>query len=86
MKRVVHDYSEFGKRTKIIMVSLNLSSKDLAKMLGYKESTLCDVLKGRNRSDWRMKEIDALLFRMQKKDEIHLIPEKGKCCEEGNHP
>ncbi len=66
MKKYVHDYTDFGKQAKISMVSLNLSSKDLARMLGYKESTLCDVLKGRNRSEWRMHEITQILSNLER--------------------
>lgn len=66
MKKFVHDYSEFGKRIKINMVRLDISNKDLARELGYKESTLCDILKGRNRCEWRMNEISETLSRLER--------------------
>lgn len=58
-------YSEFGKRVKIAMISLNLNNRELAKMLGYKESTFCDLLKGRNRNHSRQKEISETLLSLQ---------------------
>ncbi len=57
--------SEFGKQVKTTMIKLNLNNKTLARMLGYPESTLCDILKGRNRSKWREDEINALLQRLE---------------------
>lgn len=61
----MYGYSDFGKQTKIAMVSMNLTSRQLAQMLDYKESTLCDLLKGRNRNIQRQNEIKELLINMQ---------------------
>lgn len=61
MNKSVHKYSEFGQQAKIAMVKLGLTNRELAQRLGYTESTLCDVLKGRNCSARRKQEIrDAL--------------------------
>lgn len=62
----MHEYTDFGKEVKIAMISLNLTNRALAQELGYKESTLCDVLRGRNRSGRRMAEIRAMLSCIQK--------------------
>lgn len=66
MKKTVHNYSEFGKKIKISMVNLNINNKELARELGYKESTLCDILKGRNRCEWRMIEILETISRLER--------------------
>lgn len=63
-------YSEYGKQVKIAMVSLGLSSRELARLLGYHEATLCDLLKGRNRNEERMAEVEAVLARLQKEKEL----------------
>lgn len=68
MKRNSGGYTEFGKQAKIKMVLMNLSSRELAKKLGYKESTLCDVLKGRNRNNRRIEEIMETLLELQHAD------------------
>ena len=66
MKKSVHDYTEFGKQVKIAMLSMGMTSRQLAKALGYKESTLCDILKGRNRSYGRQVEITEMLQVLEK--------------------
>lgn len=54
-------YSVFGTQAKIEMIKLGLTNKELARRLGYAESTLCDILKGRNRCERRIQEVkDAL--------------------------
>lgn len=61
MKSSPGAYTAFGKKVKIEMVNRGMTSKELAKMMGYTESTLCDVLKGRNRCERRMKELAEVL-------------------------
>lgn len=61
MKNKLHSYSEFGKRVKITMIQLGLTSKELARLMGCTESTVCDILKGRNRSEERKQTILELL-------------------------
>lgn len=61
MKSSPGAYTAFGKKVKIEMVNRGLTSKELAKMMGYTESTLCDVLKGRNRCERRLKELAEAL-------------------------
>lgn len=58
-------YTEFGKQVKMKMIMLNLNNRQMAKMLGYTESTLCDILKGRNQNSRRMTEIEEFLVRLQ---------------------
>lgn len=65
MKRGSYEYSDFGKQTKIRMISLGLSNRELANYLGYTESTVCDILKGRNQSEHRIHEISELLSRLE---------------------
>ncbi len=60
-----HQYCQFGKEVKISLITLGISSRELALELGYKESTLCDVLKGRNRSERRKEEIKEALDRIK---------------------
>jgi len=61
MKKNVHSYSDFGKQVKIAMIQMGLTNKEMARRLGYKESTLCDILKGRNRNERRIREIKEVL-------------------------
>lgn len=61
MKSSPGAYTAFGKKVKIEMVKRGLTSKELAKTMGYTESTLCDVLKGRNRCERRMRELAEAL-------------------------
>ncbi len=61
MKRETFQQLELGKQIKIAMVALGISNKELARQLNYKESTLCDVLKGRNRNERRIQEIWSAL-------------------------
>ena len=61
MKSSPGAYTAFGKKVKIEMVNRGLTSKELAKMMGYTESTLCDILKGRNRCERRMQELAEAL-------------------------
>ncbi len=61
MRREAYQNLEQGKRIKIAMIALGITNKELARQLNYKESTLCDVLKGRNRSERRISEIWAAL-------------------------
>lgn len=61
MKSSPGAYTAFGKKIKIEMVNRGITSKELAQVVGYTESTLCDVLKGRNRSERRMKELAEVL-------------------------
>ncbi|GEM_PF-3556738 len=66
MKKCQHKYSEFGLQAKLAMVKLGISNRELARQLGYTESTLCDVLKGRNGSERRKQEINDALKSAEK--------------------
>ncbi|MGL5437021.1 MAG: helix-turn-helix domain-containing protein [Lachnospiraceae bacterium] len=57
----LNKYSDFGQEAKIAMIKLGLTNRELAYQLGYTESTLCDVLKGRNCSERRIKEMKRAL-------------------------
>lgn len=52
---------QFGTIVKIEMIKRNLTSRELARSIGIAESTLCDVLMGRNYSEEsRRKIVEAL--------------------------
>lgn len=42
--------TSFGRKIKIALIEQNMTSQELAKKLGYTNSTICDVVFGRNRS------------------------------------
>ena len=48
----------FGVKVKIALIQRNMSNKELAKKLGYSNSTISDVIFGRNCSE-RTKELIA---------------------------
>lgn len=43
-----HICTPFGKKVKIKLLEENMTSKELAKMIGVADSTICDVIFGRN--------------------------------------
>ncbi len=61
MEKKSVSYSDFGQEAKIAMIKQGITNKKLAQQLGYCESTLCDVLKGRNRSERRIREMKEVL-------------------------
>ncbi len=66
-ERTERDYTEFGKAVKMDMIALGLKNKDLAKALGYTESTVCDLLRGRNKNEERRREILKLIEELKTK-------------------
>ncbi len=68
MKNEMYQHLELGKQIKINMIALGITSKELARKLNYKESTLCDVLKGRNRNERRIREIWEVLSLEREKE------------------
>lgn len=54
-------YTPFGKRVKIALIERDMRNRDLAEMMGCTESTICDVLKGRNQCERRKTEILQIL-------------------------
>lgn len=51
----------FGKKVKIVLIEKDVTSRYLASQIGLTESTVCDVIYGRNRSEERKRRIaDAL--------------------------
>lgn len=54
------EYTPFGKQVKIKMIEQNLTSKELARMIGKADSTICDVISGRNKREltrWQIAQI-----------------------------
>lgn len=49
--------TNFGVRVKIALIERNMSNKELAKKLGYSNSTISDVIFGRNSSSRTMELI-----------------------------
>ena len=43
-----HMCTSFGKRVKIRLLEENMTSKELARAVGVADSTICDVIFGRN--------------------------------------
>ena len=46
--RKSHICTPFGKKVKIRLLEENMTSKELARMIGMADSTICDVIFGRN--------------------------------------
>ncbi len=55
--------SEFGVQVKIELVKLGMTSRELARAIGIADSTVCDVLAGRNTSEKTKKKICDVLER-----------------------
>lgn len=55
------NYTPFGKKVKIALIQNDMSNRDLARAMGCTESTVCDVIKGRNRCERRKEEITQIL-------------------------
>ncbi|MCB7317322.1 helix-turn-helix domain-containing protein [Lacrimispora sp. 210928-DFI.3.58] len=47
----------FGTEVKLELVRRGMTGRDFAKSIGIKESTLCDVMAGRNKSEATMRKI-----------------------------
>jgi len=59
MKRSCN-YTPFGKQVKIKMIEKNMTGKELAQMIGKADSTVCDVISGRNNREltqWQIAQI-----------------------------
>ena len=52
-----HICTPFGKKVKIRLLEENMTSKDLARVVGVADSTICDVVFGRNK---RIKTLMAI--------------------------
>lgn len=59
-----HMYTTFGKEVKIAMIKRGINNRELSQMIGCSDSTICDILKGRNCCKRRMKEL-ADLFELK---------------------
>ena len=60
MKRT-WNYTAFGKQIKIRLIEMEMSNKDLARRLGMADSTVCDVISGRNNRKMTLERIAAIL-------------------------
>lgn len=43
-----HDCTPFGKRVKLRLLEVDMTNKELAREIGMADSTVCDVIFGRN--------------------------------------
>ena len=46
--RKIHDCTQFGKKVKLRLLEIDMTNKELAKEIGMADSTVCDVIFGRN--------------------------------------
>lgn len=56
-----HEYTAFGKQVKIKMIEQNITSRELARRIGKAESTICDVISGRNNRELTQRQIAQIL-------------------------
>ena len=56
-----HCCTPFGKRVKIRLLEENMTSKELAKEIGMADSTVCDVIFGRNNREQTQRIIAEVL-------------------------
>lgn len=59
----------YGKQVKIELIQYNKTSRQLARESGIAESTLCDVLAGRNLSQKTRQKIEEVLVRWRSEHE-----------------
>jgi len=59
--RKSHCCTPFGKKIKIRLLEENMTSKELAQKVGMADSTICDVIFGRNRREKTQKTIAEVL-------------------------
>lgn len=51
----------FGRQIKIVLFNQNMTNRDLAQKIGVSESTVCDVIFGRNNGERVRKKIARAL-------------------------
>lgn len=56
-----HTCTPFGKQVKIRLLEENMTSRELAEMIGMADSTVCDVIFGRNNRKKTQMEIARVL-------------------------
>ena len=59
--RKSHICTSFGKKVKIRLLEENMTSRELAQMIGMADSTICDVIFGRNNREKTQKTIAEAL-------------------------
>ena len=59
--RKSHICTPFGKKVKIRLLEENMTSKELARMIGMADSTICDVIFGRNNREQTQRTIAEAL-------------------------
>lgn len=61
MDRKSRRRSEFGMEVKMELIRQGMTSRQLARALGMADSTICDVIAGRNRSEVTKQRITEVL-------------------------
>lgn len=61
MDRRSNRRSEFGMEVKMELIRQGMTSRQLARAVGVADSTICDVIAGRNRSELTKKRIQEVL-------------------------
>lgn len=68
MNRKSNRRSEFGIAVKTELIQQGMTSRQLARSIGVSDSTLCDVLAGRNRCEATKKKILDVLEQWKDED------------------
>ncbi len=69
MDRRTNRRSEFGMEVKMELIRQGMTSRQLARAVGVADSTLCDVIAGRNRSEATKQKILEVLARWREEEE-----------------
>lgn len=69
MTRESRKRSEFGMGVKMKLICLGMTSRQLAREVGVTDSTLCDVIAGRNNSESTKARIQEVLRQWREEDE-----------------
>lgn len=72
MDRKSNRRSEFGMEVKMKLIRQGMTSRQLARAVGVADSTLCDVIAGRNRSEITKQRILEVLEQWRREEETEL--------------
>ena len=70
MDRKNNRRSEFGVEVKTELIRQGMTSRQLARAVGLADSTICDVIAGRNRSEATKQRIVEVLKQWREEDSI----------------
>ncbi len=69
MARASNKRSQFGMEVKMELIRQGMTSRQLARAVGVADSTLCDVIAGRNNSEVTKAKILEVLSEWRKEEE-----------------